>query len=428
MQKFNFFFLSYVAKPHKMLASLKTLSVGTKTYGLLTLKTSQAVESLDEARAIAGPMNIDINFDVSGSMMCNMDTLRKTLGALIDMGIGSTLSVGVFDHEFSRLLTPTLITKENHQMLKSSIILRNRQGYTNLQDTLASMLQTPGIKILVTDGLANKPDMGLLTSDGLSKFARTFPLYSQCTIHTLGIDGSELNSDLLKTLALDSGGIFKLTSKHEGIPAFLGDVIAAHLYTRLTHMNIMLNSSQLSSILLTSVPMQGPNLRSDIPTHLVWEMLVRQDAYDLRVTSWNEATKSHVDLNLHLPVQDVEGQDITLILGCAILAPILNGKYRNWHTDYALAQQDLVNLKNFGLPASALVIALEEYICRRNREVSQGYTAGENSQDSLGAFMFGGTVAVSSPQLIELRTNAVEQSQAQNPDAVQRTDAQSNLA
>lgn len=393
-----------------MLTSLHTLRFGTKRYGLLTL---QAQESADRARELAGPMDVDINFDVSGSMLSNMDTLRKTLGALIDMGIGSTLSVGVFDHEFSRLLTPTVITAENQEVLKNSIVLRNRQGYTNLQDTLKAMLQRPGIKILVTDGRANKPEIGLHSSTELCMYARSFPLYNQCTIHTLGIENGELNSDLLKTLALDSGGIFKLTSGQEGIPSFLGDVIASHLYTGLSRILVSLQSSTL----ITSLPLQGASLRSDVPTFMVWEISSEEDVLSLSITYWDNRTQTRTDYNENICVGDVSNEDIPRILGCAILAPILNNKYSNWTRYHGLAQADLIGLKSFGAPATALVLVLEEYIRRRNYETSQGYASGENSQDSLGAFMYQGTSGgeVSSPQLLELRSSAIHQSQSQNP-------------
>jgi hypothetical protein len=346
-------------------------------------------------------------------MISNMDTLRNTLGALIDMGIGSTLSVGVFDHEFSRLLTPTLITSENQQTLKNSIVLRNRQGYTNLQDTLRAMLQRPGIKILVTDGRANRPEMGLQTSTELSLYARTFPLYDQCTIHTLGIENGELNSDLLKTLALESGGIFKLTSGQEGIPAFLGDVFASHYYTRYSRISVALQSSTL----ISSLPLQGATLRSDVPTFMVWEISSQEDVLSLAITYWDNHAQTRIDYNENLRLDDVSNQDICRILGCAIIAPILNNKYSNWRRDHGLAHADLLGLKSFGAPAAALVITLEEYIRRRNYELSQGYASGENSQDSLGAFMFQGTSGgeVTSPQLLKLRSSAVLQSQSQNP-------------
>jgi hypothetical protein len=337
-------------------------------------------------------------------MISNMETLRKTLGALIDMGIGSTLSVGVFDHEFSRLLTPTLITNENQETLKSSLVLRNRQGYTNLQDTLDAMLQTPGIKILVTDGMANRPDMGLHTSRQLCVFARTFPHYTQCTIHTLGIENGDLNSELLKTLAMDSGGMFKLTTHREGIPAFLGDVMASHLYTRFTRICVRLENATL----LTTLPLEGALLRSDFPTYLVWEIHSQETTLGLNIDAWDVHAKTQITHSESIQVGDVQSADISRILGCAVMAPILNGKYPKWYRDHGFAQADLLGLKSFGAPAAALVITLEEYIRRRNHELSQGYYNAENSQDSLGAFMFGSSGGeVSSPQLIELRANAV---------------------
>jgi hypothetical protein len=396
-----------------MRASLKTLQFGLKKYGLVEIATEAPVEPIEIARTLAGPMDIDIAFDVSGSMLPNMSQLQSTLGALLDMSMDCTLSVGVFDHEYTRILDPTMVSAENLAELKT-LKLSNRQGYTNLQDTLFNMLQRPGIKILCTDGLANNPPEGLHTSTELSNFARALPCFGQSTIHTLGdiARGGELNSELLKNLALESGGIFKLTSEREGIPSFLGDVFAAHLYTRFTRVRVTFDHC----LLLTELGVSGSTVRSDLPTYLVFE--IKPDAtLQLSLKGWDVARRVEINTTFNLVESPANKYDMLKIVGCAIVAPMLNNKYPNWPVDHAFAHVDLLGLRSLGPDAASLVITAERYIQRRNRENSHGWAPQENSQDSLDAFNYGSTGGdVTSPQLIDLRAAAIAQSQVQtNP-------------
>jgi hypothetical protein len=398
-----------------MRASLKTLQFCNKRYGLVELSTETPAEPLEIARTLTPPMDIDIAFDVSGSMMPNMRQLQSTLGALLDMSMDCTVSVGVFDHEYTRVLQPTVVSAANLAELKT-IKLINRQGYTNLQDTLQNMLQRPGVKILCTDGLANNPPDGLHTSAELSNFARTQPHFASSTIHTLGdiARGSDLNSELLKNLALESGGIFKLTSEQEGIPSFLGDVFAAHYYTRFSSVTTSLPECTL----LSQLGVKGCIVRSDMPTCLVYE--IKDGAtFQLKLKGWDVAKRVDTEATLDLEETPANKYDMLKIIGCAIVAPMLNNKYPVWSRDHAFAHADLLGLKSLGPDAASLVITAERYIERRNHENAHGYAPQENSQDSLGAYNYGssGGGDVTSPQLINLRAAALAQSQSQgNPE------------
>lgn len=406
----------------KMVLNLDVSSLvwGSKTYVLVKISTVQSAEPLEIARSIAGPMDIEVAYDVSGSMQRNMIALTNTNKALVDMAMDCTLTVGTFDDTYKRLVEPTVISPSNTQALKDVEII-NRGGFTNLQDTIAALLQRPGIKILVTDGLANKPDFGLTSSSALTTFARGMPHYAESTIHTLGIENGELNSELLKTLALESGGVFKLTTEQEGIPAFLGDVFRTHLYTRL-----VLKVSLQRAKLLTEIPLSGLKVCSDAPSYLVFELLDDETAQPpppgiAEVRYFNAEGLDIAAKSLYqsqtpfysFPVATKE--DIARILGCVVVAPILNNKYSDWTSQRAAAIADLEALKAWGAPAAALAIAVEEYIHRRNHENAHGYQGGENAHDSLGAYAFGssGGGDVTSPQLINLRSAAVAQSQAQ---------------
>ena len=404
---------------------VSSLVWGSKTYVLVKIGTVQSAEPLEIARTIAGPMDIEVAYDISGSMQQNMGALTNTNKALVDMALDCTLTVGTFDDTYKRLVDPTVVSPSNTQALKD-VALINRGGYTNLQDTIAAMLQRPGVKILVTDGQANKPDFGLHTSSALTTYARGMPHYAESTIHTLGIENGDLNSEFLKTLALESGGVFKLTTEKEGIPAFLGDVFRTHLYTRFDCMKVTMQRARL----ITQVPLSGLKVCSDAPSYLVFE-LDDPDADPavqppppgiaecrcINAEGWDTAAK--VPYRNQFPFSDFPAatvDNVARILGCAVVAPILNNKYRDWPSQHAAAQADLAALKALGAPAAALVIAVEEYIQRRSHENAHGYQGGENAHDSLGAYAFGssGGGDVTSPQLINLRNAAVAQSQAQS--------------
>jgi hypothetical protein len=402
-----------------MLSTFKTVAFRNKRYGMLTLSPVKPVEGLEEARALAGPMDIDIALDVSGSMLQAMDTLNCTLGALVDMTPGSTLSIGCFDHEYRCLLPPTVVGANAAEI--KTLKLVNRYGNTNLQDTLAALLQRPGIKILVTDGLANAPHGGLWESSQLCSFARSSPNYSQSVIHTLGIEGGQMNSDLLKTLALESGGVMQLANEQEGIPRFLGDVFAAHLYTRFAKLQVSVRGGRAgeAALMLSKLPVGGAIVRSDMPTRIVFAVgppsleetfnPETPSTWNVQVQGQDLITKSFWGCARTLEGEDAEGEDIARILGCAVVSPY----FENPLVDTEEAMQDLQALSQ--LPScAALSITLKDIVTRR----AYAAPSGENAHDSFAAYaMSGSSGGETSPQLLDLRAMSLAQSQSQAPEA-----------
>jgi hypothetical protein len=400
-----------------MLSTFKTVAFRNKRFGMLTLTPVKPVESLEEARVLAGPMDIDIALDVSGSMIQAMETLNCTLGALVDLIPGSTLSIGCFDHEYRCLLPPTVVGANAAEI--KAIKLVNRYGNTNLQDTLAALLQRPGIKILATDGLANSPSTGLLQSSQLCSFARSSLNYSQSVIHTLGIEGGQMNSDLLKTLALESGGIMQLANEQEGIPRFLGDVFAAHLYTRFAKLQISVKGGRAGEIatMLTKLPVGGAIVRSDMPTRIVFAVgpPTSEEEFNPETPStWNVqiqgqdlVTRSVWGCARTLDATHAEGEDIARILGCAVVTPY----FETAIVDTEEAMQDLEALSK--IPScSAIAIKLKDIVTRR---AYSSAPTGENAQDSYAAYAMSGSSGGGdfSPQLLDLRAMSLAQSQSQ---------------
>jgi hypothetical protein len=383
---------------------------------MLTLSPVQPVEALEEARELAGPMDIHIALDRSGSMLKAMETLNCTVGALVDMTKGSTLSIGCFDHEYECLLPPTVVGTNSAQIKAIKIV--NRYGNTNLQDTLAALLQRPGIKILVTDGLANAPPQGLYESSQLCSFARSSPHYSETVIHTLGIEGGQMNSDLLKTLALESGGVMQLANEQEGIPRFLGDVLAAHWYTRFSKLQVSVRGGRAgeAAIMLTKLPVGGAIVRSDMPTRIVFEVgppcyeetlnPETPSTWNVQVQGQDLTTKSFWGCARTLEGAPAEGEDIARILGCAIVSPY----FENPIVDTEEAMQDLTALSK--LPScAALAITLRDIVARR----AYSAPSEENAHDSFAAYaMSGSSGGEISPQLLDLRAMSLAQSQSQD--------------
>jgi hypothetical protein len=392
-----------------MQTSFKTLVFRNKRLGLLTLTTEKPAESLEEARALAGPMDIDIALDVSGSMLTSMNTLTCTLGALVDLIPGSILSIGSFDHEYKCLLQPTVVGGNVADI--KAIQLINRYGNTNLQDTLTALLQRPGIKILATDGFANAPSQGIFESSQLCSLARASPNYSQSIIHTLGIEGGTMNSELLKTLALESGGIMQLASEQEGIPKFLGDVLAAHMYTRFSNLQLSVRRGGAGEVatMLTKLPVGGAIVRSDMPTRIVFALSPHSpqetDTWNVQVQGNDLVNKTPWGCARTLEASDALGEDIPRILGCAVVSPY----FETAHISTEEAMRDLQALAL--LPScAALTIKLRDIVARK------AYSAPtENAQDSYAAYSLAGSSGGGeiSPQLFNLRALSLAQSQSQ---------------
>jgi hypothetical protein len=244
-------------------------------------------------------------------------------------------------------------------------------------------------------------------------------------IHTLGIDnGSDLNADLLKNLAQDSGGTFKLTTAKEGIPAFLGDVLATHLYTRFAQLQLNLHGGKV----ITRIPLLGVTLRSDAATHLVFKIEPAEEL-KLKVQGWDVAKQCSIEQEIQLKPVAANDEDILRILGCAVVAPILSGKYKDWPREYGKAHADLARLKALGAPVASLIIAVEEYILSRNQMNMHGFRGhDENPHDSMAAFELGSSGGgVTSPQLFDLRANAIAQSQMQGQTIPESTQEEKEI-
>ena len=281
---------------------------------------------------------------------------------------------------------------------------------------------TEQITIFASDGLANS---GLITSPYLLTFARTFETYFNQTFYTLGIKldpYTELNSELLKDMALDSGGSFAITSNSDGIAEILGDVLAHHYFVRFTDMQFKCESKNgHSGSLCTKIPKRGGVLRADKPLELIWEFPCEAlPPFTLHVSMkkrqiienkhLKETNSSENVLDLKPFVED----DIEKIFGCVLLAPAMDRKQSLEELKEKIVQFE--KFMNVHLPAfkgtlhyvhDSLKNCLEKF----------GYGGEQTAEDSMHSYaMSSGGGAVMSVQAAELRSSALQATQAQSRD------------
>jgi hypothetical protein len=127
--------------------------------------------------------------------------------------------------------------------------------------------------LLMTDGLANH---GLLqTSKDLIGLSRSDPNYQSCIINTMGIQQSAdivLNAELLKQLAIDTNGTFRIVPDAESLQCFVGDVLAGYYLRKYDRVNIEVMSSNGFKGKVIANPLNGFVIRSDRPTRAVFEI------------------------------------------------------------------------------------------------------------------------------------------------------------
>jgi hypothetical protein len=178
----------------------------------------------------------------------------------------------------------TAISADNRMGIKEKIraSVVNNGGSTNLEAAVLEGLATPNASVIfVTDGLAN---MGTLqTSAALIKLARAHPNYKTCTVNTLGLQSSQrvdahgnhvrvkspLNAVLLKALAMDTNGAFRLAADTESIAAFVGDAMGGHIFRVYDRVDLRAKSSSGHSGKVLEVPHAGFVVRTDRPTQAV---------------------------------------------------------------------------------------------------------------------------------------------------------------
>jgi hypothetical protein len=228
-----------------------------------------------------------------------------------------------------------------------------------------------------------------------------------------------MNSDLLKTLALESGGVMQLANEQEGIPRFLGDVFAAHWYTRFAKLQVSVRGGRAgeTATMLTKLPVGGAIVRSDMPTRIVFQVGLHTleetlnpetpSTWNVQVQGQDLITKSFWGCARTIEASNAVGEDIARILGCAIVSPY----FENPIVDTEEAMQDLAALSK--IPScAALAITLRDIVARR----AYSHTSGENAQDSFAAYAMSGSSGGGeiSPQLLDLRAMSLAQSQSQS--------------
>jgi hypothetical protein len=392
--------------------------------------------TLEDSKKNVGPPSITFLGDISGSMQPNMQSLLNSILALIDMcGPDSSVRVILFDDTPRTILPWTLLSADNSDLkehVKYSV--ENYGRGTNLELALYAVLgdsesqQTSdpaphlptsrSLTLFASDGLAN---LGRETSADLLEFARSFKSYGQETFYTLGIRTdplSQLNSELLKDLALDSCGTFSLTKDTEGIAKSIGDVLADHYFVEYTHVKVQCKSSNgLFGTLCTRVSPRGATLRSDKSLTLTWEFpLEAKEPFELIQTRKNKRGETE-ELNETLKPGLADQQQIEQIIGCAIVAPALDKLLTKETLSLKLKQ-----LKEFLKQNSS--VELEVHI-KSIQECLDSFDIGgeQNAEVSWHSYaMSSGGGAEVSMHANDLRIIALQCSQAQEEFDSQKTE------
>lgn len=230
-----------------------------------------AHQMLDEGLFLNGPPKMVVGLDVSGSMKASMKALESTMLGLLDaLPSASSVKVFTFDHEVHSLIEDQILSAERTPLKAFVAAMGNRGGRTHLEAALIESLQFGNRSILLlTDGLANE---GLcVTSATLTSLARSLPYYTTCNFHTLGLAKASLNAELLKNLAVDTNGTFRLGLDDESVQSFVGDLLASHYMRRVSSASVhVLTGTAAVPELLTPRPVRGFEIRADRPLDLLF--------------------------------------------------------------------------------------------------------------------------------------------------------------
>ena len=434
-----------------MAFSVKSVSLCTKSFNktyVHTVLSTPSTLTIKDAKSQYGPPKITLVVDVSGSMMPNMKILKHSLLALFDMaGPGSCIRVISFDETPKTILKSTVLSTESIPVLKKNVMetLENNGKSTNLQLAIQACLEeekqsqsdtsnpsSPGggndqpeineqITLFASDGLAN---LGLTSSQELLSYARTFDSYSKQTFYTLGIKLSQyvdLNSELLKDMALDSGGSFQITSSSTGIAEFLGDVLAHHYFVTYTNMHFSCTSSNgLEGMLCTKLSQRGGILRGDRPLELTWEFhkeALPPFTFKARMSKRPEKKCYHLlpeeFKEVSLQPETCSHYDIEKIFGCTLVAPAKDRLFTLERLKEKIQQFEefMQEYPKFQKTTEMLSASLKKSL------QTFGYRGEQTTQDSMDSFAWSsGGGAILSVQAGELRNTALQATQAIGDD------------
>ena len=173
------------------------------------------------------PVHTIILLDTSGSMNFNskLKNVKKSLYYILKFLQNDYLSLISFSDTSEILLENTRITPDQTAMLHFTIDKMTAENGTNLSAALlnahtilqrnTSIVKT-GI-IILTDGHANE---GITKSEDLLNIISTIPV----SITTIAY-GEDHNADLLKDIAVNSGGSYNMVNNLEQVGSVFGDIL-----------------------------------------------------------------------------------------------------------------------------------------------------------------------------------------------------------
>jgi hypothetical protein len=289
-------------------------------YSLLSLTLPPpSPHVFQESQGLLPPPNVVLALDISGSMLSSMQALKSTAMATVDgLCDGSKLKIVTFDSYANIVLESTLINETNREKIKSIIRenVINNHGCTNIQDALILSMKEPSTILFATDGLAN---IGFSSSSSLLTVARSLPTYKNCLINTLGLQLDEhngLNAEMLKSLAFDTNGTFRLARDTEGLSSFIGDTLGAYYLRRFNNISVHAKSANGLFGEIIMPPLTGYVLRVDRPTHAVirWPPGAI-GPFDIQIESHSIIYNKSFHFEKHFEINHANEDAINLIVG-----------------------------------------------------------------------------------------------------------------
>lgn len=248
---------------------------GSVQYGVLEVSFGQTVpDMLAYGRSTRPRPNLMLVYDVSGSMMKNMDALHAVSKATLDLlPNGSKFCALAFDSMCQTIVNLCTLDDAVKSTARATISqkLVNLRRSTDISYALSeaykviSNCNEPFNVILLTDGCATRGVTGsaslrTMVEHQLNNFNNL------ATVHCIGLRNEatdHLNAGFLSDLALDSAGAFHLIEDKMQVAECLGDTLSSYYLTVCEHVKVS------GAKVLSRMPTKGFSVLMDKPLKIV---------------------------------------------------------------------------------------------------------------------------------------------------------------
>lgn len=186
-----------------------------------------AAKILPKARPVRSNFHLALLLDTSGSMEGDRITaLKRTLTLLVDALVdGDCLTIISYESIAHVLVKSTVVNAETRTILHRIVSGLSADGGTNMEAAILALreaeLTVPLDSVFIlTDGHVNQ---GITAGSGLQTLLNlSIPIGTP--VNTLGF-GADVNSRMLRDMAMRSCGTYTFADKDELLPAIIGDIV-----------------------------------------------------------------------------------------------------------------------------------------------------------------------------------------------------------